>query len=192
MTNDEVQNNSHTEKQSDFVFDLPYDKTQWGRFYESYKSMGQLQIQKFLEKTWNLLTKKRTPPEKRSFVKSVFYETEYDANANRKITPKILLKEKTRGYSDSEWVEKHIKQTDVLDVIYTKLIYRMTLEYAEVVAYYQEQKNYLEFQHNEKKKEHAKTTIECPHCKASITRTNLAKHKKTNKKCIEIQNGRGE
>ena len=169
------------------IFGLPYDNTEWGLFYQIYKSKNQLQIQKYLEKVGNMLMKKRGIPEKRKFVKSIFYETDYDMATQKKMTPQIILKEKTRGYSDTTWMKKHLKQTEILDSVYTKLIHRMTLEYAEVVAFYQEQKDYLELVQKQHRLDHAKMNIECPHCNASISRTNLSKHKKTNKKCLEIQ-----
>ena len=56
-TNDELTNNSQPNIKKDFVYNLPYNKTEWGLFYDSYKEQGQLQLQKALEKNKNELLK---------------------------------------------------------------------------------------------------------------------------------------
>ena len=48
MANTKHESNSHP-----FIYDLPYEQTQWAQFFEEYKSCTQNQLQKYILKTEN-------------------------------------------------------------------------------------------------------------------------------------------
>ena len=196
MTNDELNNNSQPKTESGFVYDLPYNKTEWGLFYDSYKEQGQLQLQKAIEKNKNELmkTNKMNPYDKIKWVQHIFYLTEWNEKSQEFQTPSILLRQAKHGLETKSgcYNEEHSKDSarirEVSDKVFKAYRTRCVAEHKEVKAFYEQRKKDLEVEQKKAHKEHANENVCCPFCQCQVARTNLARHKKTNKKCLEIQN----
>lgn len=194
MTNDEPLNNSHPNLKSEIdwlnKYKLPYNKTKWGLFYTDYKEQGQLQLQKALEKNKNEIDKikKLNKYERLKYTQHLFYQTEWDEKEEIFKTPDICLKHIKHGYNDTNWDKLNTDYKDKQMKILKSYIIRNKKEHLEVEEFYLKRKTELELEQKDKKKEHANQKVICEFCKANFTRTNLARHKKTNKKCLEIQN----
>ena len=193
MTNDEPLNSSHTisKKEIDYIieYNLPYDKTEWGVFYETYKKQGQLQLQKALEKNKNSLLSmnNKSKYDKQKHIQSIFYASQWNTDKEEWETPPILLRHTKRGYDDSNWCNDNYKfQQITLNALksYNK---RCLAEHKEVKAFYEQRKTELKLDQKEAHKSHANEKITCPFCQKAFARTNFARHKKTNKKCLEAQ-----
>jgi hypothetical protein len=193
MTNDEPTNNSTPEMKSeiDWIkrYNLSYNKTEWGMFYEVYKDLGQLQLQKGLEKNRNELMgqKKMNIHERHKYTQHLFYQTEWDEKTETFKTPDILLRHTKHGYDDTKWFGDYTKYQEYTRNTLKSYNKRCVAEHKEVKAYYEQRKKELEIEQKEAHKEHANEKVKCPFCQAEFARTNLARHKKTNKKCLEIQ-----
>jgi len=193
MTNDEPLNSSHTisKKEIDYIieYNLPYDKTEWGIFYETYKKQGQLQLQKALEKNKNSLLSmnNKSMYDKQKHIQSIFYHTEWNAEKDEWETPKILLRHTKRGYNDSNWLIDYKKFQEVTRNSLKSYNKRCIAEHKIVKAYYEQQKAKLELEQKEAHKLHANEKITCPFCEKVFARTNFDRHKKTNKKCFAAQ-----
>ena len=174
-------------------YKLPYEKTKWGLFYISYREEGQLQLQKQLEKYKNEYAsliqqiKDKNIYEIGKFLQHIFYQTQWNEITKSYQTPDILLRHSKRKRSDIEWFQDNNKHEDICSKVVKSYIKRYLLQYKEVKAYYQQRKIELEIQHKEEHKQYASTKIICPFCSKTFSRTNLSRHKKTNKKCLEIQ-----
>lgn len=197
MTNDEVENNSNlqTTREIDWIkkYNLPYEKTEWGLFYSSYREQGQLQLSKQLEKYANeykpmkVALKDKNINDIGKLLQHFFYKTQWNEATQLYETPSILLRHSKRKMGEIEWnLDKYNNEQNCCKVIksYHK---RFTAEYNEVKLYYKHKKVELERQHKEEHKQHANEEVVCPFCSKTFLRTNLSRHKKTNKKCLEIQ-----
>jgi hypothetical protein len=211
MTNDELLNNSQPEwivkldnpiyikrgniKVSTKEIKLPYHKTEWGLFYTDYKELNQLQLQKRLEKTINELTKtkKMCKYDIVKWVQHIFYKTEYDKKTDTLKTPEILLRHAKRGSLDKEgcvsqeWSDDVNRTTDITSSVFKAYKIRCVAEYKEVKEFYEARKIELETEQKVAHKKHANELVSCPFCQCQIARTGLARHKKTNKKCLSTQ-----
>lgn len=215
MTNDELTNNNQPNIETDLVvkFDrpiyikrgnikvstkeikLPYQKTEWGLFYADYKELTQLQLQKGLEKNINELTKTKNMGKYDivKWVQHIFYETEYDKKTETFKTPELLLRQSKRGSIDKsgclkqEWSDDLNRTTDISSYVSKSYKARCVAEHKEVKAFYEARKIELEAEQKVAHKEHANELVCCPFCHCQVARTNLARHKKTNKKCLSTQ-----
>jgi hypothetical protein len=194
-TNDELTNNSQPNIKKDFVYNLPYNKTEWGLFYDSYKEQGQLQLQKALEKNKNELLKsnKMNPYDKIKWVQHIFYLTEWNDKTEEYQTPTILLRQAKHGLTTKcgFFSEEHSKDSakirEVSAKVFKEYRNRCVAEHKEIKAFYENRKKELEVEQKKAHKEHANENVCCPFCNCQVARTNLARHKKTNKKCLEMQ-----
>lgn len=193
MTNDEPSNNSTPVLKSEIDwlkrYNLQYDRTSWGMFYSCYKEVGQLQLQKALERNKNELTnmKKMNEYERLKYTQHLFYLTEWDEKLEEYKTPSCLLRHTKHGYNDSKWCDDYRTYKETTKKVFVSYYKRCCGEHKEVKEYYEKRKAELELEQKEAHKEHANEKVKCPFCEASFARTNLARHKKTNKKCLEIQ-----
>ena len=161
------------------VYKLNYNKTKWGRIYGDYKQMSQIQLQKALEGNGNELKRYvgLNPYQKTKVNQHVFYETEWSEVEQKYVTPAILLK-----------LDKELREfQEVHKKVFASYIKRCTAQHEEVTAYYEARKVELQWTQSSAHKEHAKEKVTCQHCKASFSRTNLARHQKTNQKCLKAK-----
>jgi hypothetical protein len=194
-TNDEPINNSQPipKREIDWIkrYNLPYNKTEWGMFYEDYKDLGQLQLQKALEHNKNeliLIQKKDRHHDRLKYCQHIFYNTEWDEKLEEFKTPDILKRHTKHGYDDTKWCDDYTKYKEVTNNTILAYYKRCKAEHVEVKSFYEQRKKELEITQKEEHKEHANEKVKCPFCQAEFARTNLARHKKTNKRCLEIQN----
>jgi len=186
MTNVEVQNSSHQEMEA-FVFDLPYEKTEWGRFYDKHKTYNQNQLQKYLLKTenerkeWLKLYKSRSFYILRTLCQHIFKFTHYNAQKEKNETPSILLLQSKHSNGD-EFMEKN-KICNTVFIAYWK---RQEKELEEVKTFYERRKVELSASQKVHRREHANEVIECPRCQAKVSRTGMSKHKKS-VKCLSAE-----
>jgi hypothetical protein len=177
----------------EFLYNLPYENTHWGRFYKSYKTQTQGQLQKAILRNKNEFHETREPKilkghyHKMQWVKHIFYMTEYDETKQCYKTPDVLLfNEKHTG------CQKHTNKMLALNKIAYEVFHaywkRNSKEHAEVRAFYESRKKELEEKQRTARLLHANEEVECPHCKAKIARSNLSRHLKTNKACKTLQN----
>ena len=156
---------------------LPYEDTEWGKFYVNYTEKNNLQIQKFLLKVENEFSKvdsiKHSAYRKMGkfrLVKRWFRNTDIDQHG-KPCTPQRILGDMGFDYNE---------------VAYTFLKRRVTRELNEVKSFYNNRKIELSEQNKTHRRERAKERVECPICKAKITRTNLAQHRKSNQFCQRL------
>lgn len=189
MTNDERLNNQSKMKNEIDWFDISYNKTEWGLFYSKYKEQSQLQLQKALQKNENKLNKmaKMDIPTRSKYTQHLFYLTEWDEKEECFKTPSILLRHTKHGYDDNKWNDDYQEYKDKTIKVFTGYYKRCIEEHKEVKAFYEQRKATLELEQKITHKERANEKIICPFCQTSFARTNLARHAKTNKKCLEIQ-----
>lgn len=192
-TNEEPTNNYQpiTKSKIDWIghYNLQYDKTHWGMFYEVYKDLGQLQLQKALEQNKNemdgmIRMDKHT---RTKYTQHLFYETEWDEKLRKFKTPDVLLRHTKHGLNDPKWCIEYRDYQDKNLKIFLGYYKRCRAEHLEVKEFYENKKKELEIEQKEAHKEHANEKVKCPFCQADFSRTNMARHKKTNKKCLEIQ-----
>ena len=85
-------------------------------------------------------------------------------------------------------LDKELRQfQEVHKKVFASYIKRCTAQHEEVTAYYEARKVELQWTQCSAHKEHAKEKVTCQHCKASSSRTNLARHQKTNQKCLKAE-----
>jgi len=180
MTNVEVQTNSHQEMEA-FVFDLSYEKTEWGRFYDKHKTYNQNQLQKYLLKTEN---------ERRDWKKKIgmcryqtskicqhiFKYTHYNAEKAKNETPSILLLQS----------KKLMEQYKISNKVFIAYWKRQQKQLEEVKTFYESRKEELSVHQKVHRREHANEVIECPRCQTKVSRTGMSKHRKTGK-CLSTQ-----
>lgn len=166
-----------------------YPRTIWGLFYSGYKELGQLQLQKAMEKNKNELSKTKTlnPYEKTKWVQHIFYMTDWNEPTKSSKTPQILLRHTKRGFDDPHFCEDINLLRETANIVTKKYLKRCLAEHNEVKVFYAKRKEELKVEATQKHKEKANECVACPFCCAQVTRTNLAKHRKTNKKCLAIQ-----
>jgi hypothetical protein len=196
MTSVEPQNNIQLiiEPESEtFPYNLPYENTSWGKFYKSYKELNQGQLRKGLQKNGKYLSKSFkilkscNPYDARSWLYHIFYKTEWDENKKSFRTPKIVYVVKDRR----DWKYKNDSVMEKRKVIRTILLayrQRSLKEHNEVVEFYKIRRDELKKEHRESRLKYGNEKVECPHCKAEVSKSNLSRHIKTNKTCKTIQN----
>ena len=197
MMSTEPQNNIQLiiEPESEtFPYNLPYENTSWGKFYKSYKELNQGQLRKGLQKNGKYLSKSFeilkscNPYHARSWLYHIFYKTEWDENEKSFRTPKIVYVVKDRRVPN---LEKSARVTEKRKVIRTILLAyrrRSVKEHTEVVEFYKIRRDGLKEEHRKSRLKYGNEKVECPHCKAEVSKSNLSRHIKTNKTCKTIQN----
>jgi hypothetical protein len=174
--------------ETQFIHDLPYFKTDWGQFYEEFKGQTQGQLQKYILKTENerkewLRRTKNSPYEYLKIAQHIFYCSHFNAEKEEWETPAILLKHATH-FDLEESQEKRKIGKEVLTAFWK----RQKTELVEVKAFYEKRKKELAITQKAHHQEHANEVIECPICSAKVGRTSIARHRKTNKRCLSFQN----
>jgi len=187
VQNAEPQQNSQPDLVVDFVYNLPYHRTEWGQFFSTYKSQTQGQLQKYILKTTNerkLWAKEQDNPyERQRICKHLFYCTHYNEVKKEFETPAILLKHDKHFH-----LEHHNELRKVTTKVFKAFHKRQAVELKEVKKYYEHRKKELDVTQKEHRKQHANELVECPICSCKVVRTSIARHKKTNKKCLSLQN----
>jgi len=180
MANIKHENNSHT-----FIYDLPYDKTRWARFFKEYKNCTQNQLQKYILKTENERKKWQNDISRWECVKicqHIFSHTFYDAEKQRYETPKILLQNK-------HFIVQEIQElSKICNRVLSAYLKQQGAELQEMKDFYEQRKAEIAISLKAHRKEHANEVIECPHCKAKVSRTGISKHKKSIKCLSNGQN----
>jgi len=171
MTNNEHQTNPP------FIYDLPYKNTEWALFFTFYEDNTQNQLQKFILKTENerkLWSQNvENPYESIKTCQHIFKRTYYNTETKRYTTPPLLLQSKV--FNPEEVKQKRKIGPQILSA-YLK---RQEKELQEMKDYYEQTKVDIATKLKVHRKEHANEIIECPHCKAKVTRTGISKHKKS-------------
>ena len=181
-----------------FIHDLKYEKTEWGSLYLNYKDLNQGQLQKSLlkikneRKEWLKVYKSGNTHELIKVVQHIFYMTEYDDKLEQYFTPKCLLKSGINSITRNEcisakWSNEITELRKLAKIIFTEFWKRQKIEQLAVEVFYNNRKKVLEIEQKQQHNTHAKEEVKCPCCKASIARTNLSRHLKTNKKCLIIK-----
>ena len=183
---------ANVEHENTFIHDLPYERTEWAQCFEEYKSFTQNQLQKYILKSEN---------ERKKWIKSyyksdyesvkccqhIFKHTFYDPEKKRYETPKILLHNKTSNLT--KWADQHCQLQKISSQVLKAFLNKQKVELQEVKDFYEQRKAEIAISLKAHRKEHANEVIECPHCKAKVSRTGISKHKKSIK-CLSsnVQN----
>ena len=196
MTNEEpqkieLQSNRTADYKNKIMEHLNYDATEWGLFYSGYKEVGQLQLQKMLEKTKNEWTRVRKLDyaEKVKYTQHIYYKTEWSEKEDCFITPKVVLRAElnsrtSQDHVSAKWADAYRSYKETNKAIFDAYYTRLSAEYKEVKAYYIQRKDELEREQKVQHQINANAEVECPCCKAKVARTNLARHRKS-KKCLK-------
>jgi hypothetical protein len=80
---------------------------------------------------------------------------------------------------NSAWFDSKEKQLKVVAVVFQKYFRRMESELDEVKIFFEQHQQKLKLEQASQHKSHASEAIICSICSACISRTNLARHKKT-------------
>lgn len=170
-----------------FIYDLPYHLTEWGKFYKDFRELNQSQLVKYILKTDNerkeWYGKKSDPYQVTKIVQHIFYKTSYNPTTEKWETPNMLLKHSKHCDSyDYSHINKIAKK------VFVAFFNRLSSELIIVKEYYQNQKELLMISQKEHHKQHANEKIQCPICGSTVGRTSISRHKKTNLRCLELQN----
>ena len=170
MANTKHETNSHP-----FIYDLPYEQTQWAQFFEEYNQCTQNQLQKYILKTENERKKWKNISQWEcvKICQHIFSHTCYDAEKKRYETPKILLRNKHYIAEERQELSK------ICNRVLSAYLKQQGTELQEVKEFYEERKAEIATSLKQHRKEHANEVIECPHCKAKVSRTGMSKHKKS-------------
>jgi hypothetical protein len=128
-----------------------------------------------------------------NYSKHIFYRTFWNKETEEFETPYCLLRhnkhsrETKRGYIRNEGVEDYRRWKDETTEFLTTYYRRCLAELKIVEEHYNLRKSELETEQKQSHKIHANEKVKCPFCSAEFSRTNLARHKRTNKTCLEIQ-----
>lgn len=177
------------------IFENVYPNTVWGDFYTNYKDATQIQLVKKILETKNELKdiKSKGGWDRQQYAKHIFYHTFWNKELNEWETPYCLKRHNKHsfrtkdGYIRNEGVEDY-ERFKIETMAFLTTYYRRCLAELKIVEeHYKLRKLELEQEQKVAKKEHANEKVKCPFCGAEFSRTNLSRHKKTNKKCLESQ-----
>ena len=98
---------------------------------------------------------------------------DYDAEKKRYETPKILLRNKHYIAEERQELSK------ICNRVLSAYLKQQGAELQKVKEFYEERKAEIATLLKQHRKEHANEVIECPHCKAKVSRTGMSKHKKS-------------
>lgn len=164
-----------------FPYELCYDKTKWGLFYEGYKEQSQQALSKRILKMENEQKKLKAAwkctYERSSVVQGIFQNTEWDERRSAFINPPILNMKKPKKSSDA-WCENKSEQLDIAKEVFKEYFQRSARELEEVKKYFSERQKELGLEQHSNHKIHANEKVTCPICSACVSRTNIARHKK--------------
>ena len=187
MANTEHESNSPPT----FVYDLPYERTDWGLSFDDFKKQNwtQNQLQKFILKTENEREKwiksyNESAHESKKICQHIFKYTFYDPETKTNCTPKILLQIKTTNMA--KWAERHKQLEKISREVLAAFLRKQKIELQEMKGSYEQRKAEIVISLKAHRKEHANEVIECPHCKAKVSRTGISKHKKSIK-CLSFK-----
>jgi hypothetical protein len=191
-----MSNSTILTKDSRFPFDLPFASTKWGAFYFDYKNQHQNKVRAVLKDMANQLLELKNSGDDndyREWIKKFFYLSQYNEESEKFETPKRLLKptgniNKETGLPTEygATLQMHYRnETIAIAKEYYKLV---CLQFKEIKNHYKIKKETNQERDKEHRREHASEKIECPYCKAIVVRAKIARHQKTTKKCIDIQN----
>ncbi len=180
--NDQAMNSSENVLER-FPYSLCYEKTEWGLFYENHKEQSQQALSKRILKMENekakLRTKWKCVYERPKVVQGIFKNTEWDERRTLFVLPTILKMDKADRNKNSAWFDSKEKQLKVVAVVFQKYFRRMESELDEVKIFFEQHQQKLKLEQASQHKSHASEAIICSICSACISRTNLARHKKT-------------
>jgi hypothetical protein len=177
------------EAKSDFLFGLPYHRTSWAEFYQSYETKDQNQLnkrikhQQVVQKKQKALINEDNKPDIIKACQSIFKGLEYNDVKKEFQTPQILLVTVLKKKDPNEFQILERNCTQILEAVYNQQI----SELGEVLKFYHERRINNEIEQKEHRLNHAKETVICSFCNAEVKRTNVSRHKKNNKECLSIQ-----
>lgn len=183
MANGEPTNNSQ------FIYKLNYQKTDWGDFYSGYRDTGQGALQKRLQQ----VERERAEWKKEWFkpyfrlkiVQHIFYLTAFNEAKEEWETPPILLKH--AKHDGDEWFNEQTKLTKISKEVFVAFWKRQEREVKEVKEFYETRQKELAVSQKAHRREHALEEVECPRCGAKVQRTGISRHRKTNRKCLATE-----
>jgi len=177
------------------IFENVYTRTVWGDFYTNYKDATQTQLVKKILETKNELKgiKAKGGYDRMNYAKHIFYHTFWNKETEEFETPACLKRHSTHtmitkaGNYRKETGDDYDRWKDeAMSFILT--YYRRCLAELKIVEeHYKLRKSELELEQKQSHQIHANEKVKCPFCSAEFSRTNLARHKRTNKTCLEIQ-----
>lgn len=126
-----------------FLYDLPYENTEWGIFYSNYKTKTQGQLQKFLlhmkkERANWIQEFKKGEYSKSQLCKHIFHQTGFNAEKKMNETPKLLLYNSKKVKN-----EEKCKKDEIYEKVLMEYLRRQLIEMQEVVCYFENQKREL-------------------------------------------------
>ena len=177
------------------IFENVYPNTVWGDFYTNYKDATQIQLVKKILETKNELKeiKEKSGFYRMKYAQHIFYHTFWNKELDEWETPYCLLRhnkhssETKAGYIRKEGTDDYSRWKDEAYPFILTYHRRCLAELKIVEEHYKLRKLELEQEQKVAHKEHANEKVKCPFCGAEFSRTNLARHKRTNKKCLESQ-----
>ncbi len=200
MTNDELSNiilEGRDWRSKLVEYDLDYSKTEWGLFYDGYKSCNQGQLQKQLQKTkanrekWIGIIKSKplrpSFPWMKKIIKTaqhIFYETKWNDVSKKYETPSILKYGSPNTPTALTIILTRV--SNIAEQVLCGYLQTCRLQFDIVSRYYEERKMALEIEQKTSHKKRAVEQIECPNCGAKVARTNISRHKKTNANCLSF------
>lgn len=181
MTNDELNEFNNTKTKILLDYNCDYYATEIGILYNEYKTFNQGQLQKALLKCSTKIKQlydKKVADGFKAVNQSIFKLTYYNTVTNKYETPKTLLQTEKTNFA-----EFNRRQKIIFDTWYE--ISQIHLN--EMNRFYQERKINLEQQQKINHIIKANEKVECSYCNASVARTNLSRHYKTNKTCLSLR-----
>lgn len=177
------------------IFENVYPQTVWGDFYTNYKDATQTQLVKKILETKNELKKikKMGGRDQLHYTKHIFNHTFWNKELEEWETPACLKRQSTHtmitkaGNYRKETGDDYDRWKDESYAFLITYYRRCLAEYYIVEKHYKLRKSELELEQKQSHQIHANEKVKCPFCSAEFSRTNLARHKRTNKTCLEIQ-----
>jgi hypothetical protein len=150
---------------------VSYEKTEWAECYSVHRDMSQAQLQKALSKcvTW---WKKWRGVARNDGIWTM----------SRLFCEHVFRKQGTMFLEKNFDYVSDLKRTSDLALAFKQL---MIQEFREMKAFYNSRKESLAISQKEHAIAHSRETVACTICGAHVTRKNIAKHKRTNKRCLE-------
>ena len=128
-----------------------------------------------------------------NYAKHIFYHTFWNKETEEWETPACLKRQSTHtmitkaGYFRKEAGDDYDRWKEEATSFILTYYRRCLAELKIVEEHYKLRKSELELEQKQSHKIHANEKVKCPFCSAEFSRTNLARHKRTNKTCLEIQ-----
>ena len=190
-----------------FLARLPYENTEWGRFYSNYENQSQLKLQKFIAKTKAFRNQALDKTkgfenfhENVKLAQKIFFKTQLDAKSQEWHTPKILISHNLNMRELADDSDKSLrcpnfnrknklnKLRKIALFVVQSFLKRQSHELQQVEQLYKQRQQDLAISQRLHRREHAKEMVECPICKVQMTRTNLSRHFKYSDYCLRTKN----